>query len=79
MLAHARQILVSELTFALNVDEETAESRLDDVLAGKEVPVTRRRRAPASNGKKATTRKAPARKAAAGRTATPKKAAARRK
>jgi CarD family transcriptional regulator len=75
MLARARQILVSELTFALNVDEETAESRLDDVLAGKEVPVTRRRRSPSTNGKKAATRKAPARKAAA----APKKAAARRK
>jgi CarD family transcriptional regulator len=81
MLARARQILVSELTFALNVDEETAEARLDDVLAGREVKVTRTRRraAPASNGRKAT-KKAPARKAATGRkAATPKKAAARRK
>jgi CarD family transcriptional regulator len=33
MLAKARQILVSELTFALNVDEEEAESRLDEALA----------------------------------------------
>ena len=32
MLARARQILVSELTFALNVDEEAAEARLDEVL-----------------------------------------------
>jgi len=32
MLARARQILVSELTFALNVDEEAAEARLDAVL-----------------------------------------------
>jgi CarD family transcriptional regulator len=32
MLARARQILVSELTFALNVDEETAEDKLDEVL-----------------------------------------------
>jgi CarD family transcriptional regulator len=32
MLARARQILVSELTFALAVDEETAEDRLDEVL-----------------------------------------------
>lgn len=32
MLGKARQILVSELTFALNVDEETAETRLDEVL-----------------------------------------------
>src|SRR3954447_22952995 len=31
MLARARQILVSELTFALAVDEETAEDRLDEV------------------------------------------------
>ena len=84
MLARARQILVSELTFALNVDEETAEARLDDVLAGKEVKVTRTRRKaarPSPNG-----RKAPARKAASGAakparttTAKPKKAAARRK
>lgn len=32
MLNRARQILVSELTFALEVDEETAEKRLDEVL-----------------------------------------------
>jgi CarD family transcriptional regulator, regulator of rRNA transcription len=32
MLAKARQILVSELTFALNVDEEAAEGRLDKAL-----------------------------------------------
>jgi CarD family transcriptional regulator len=32
MLTRARQILVSELTFALNVDEETAEQRLNDAL-----------------------------------------------
>lgn len=32
MLARARQILVSELTFALAVDEEVAEDRLDEVL-----------------------------------------------
>jgi len=46
---------VSELTFALNVDEETAEERLDDVLAGKEVPVTTRpkKRAPAKTARKA--------------------------
>jgi CarD family transcriptional regulator len=69
MLARARQILVSELTFALNVDEETAEERLDDVLAGKEVPVTARpkKRAPA---------KTAIRKAAA---AKPQKAAASKK
>jgi CarD family transcriptional regulator len=32
MLSRARQILVSELTFALAVDEETAEQRLNDAL-----------------------------------------------
>ena len=32
MLSRARQILVSELTFALDVDEETAEKRLDEAL-----------------------------------------------
>ncbi len=32
MLSRARQILVSELTFALAVDEETAEQRLDEAL-----------------------------------------------
>ena len=32
MLNRARQILVSELTFALEVDEETAEQRLDEAL-----------------------------------------------
>jgi RNA polymerase-interacting CarD/CdnL/TRCF family regulator len=51
MLARARQILVSELTFALNVDEEAAEARLDEVLKSEDKP------APA--------KKAPAKKAAA--------------
>ncbi len=32
MLGRARQILVSELTFALNVNEEQAEKRLDEAL-----------------------------------------------
>ncbi len=32
MLNRARQILVSELTFALRVDEETAEKKLDEAL-----------------------------------------------
>jgi CarD family transcriptional regulator len=32
MLSRARQILVSELTFALAVDEATAEQRLNDAL-----------------------------------------------
>jgi len=56
MLARARQILVSELTFALNVEEEVAETRLDDVLAGRDVPV--RTRKPAA--KKSPAKKAPA-------------------
>jgi CarD family transcriptional regulator len=33
MLAKARQILVSELTFAINVPEEEAEKRLDEALS----------------------------------------------
>src|SRR3954470_5982282 len=41
MLARARQILVSELTFALAVDEETAEDKLDEVLG--KPPTTGRR------------------------------------
>ena len=32
MLTKARQILVSELTFAIGVDEEEAESKLDEAL-----------------------------------------------
>jgi CarD family transcriptional regulator len=68
MLARARQILVSELTFALNVDEEAAEGRLDDVLAGRDVPPVRRRRA---SGAKAPKRAA-AKKVAATKPATKK-------
>jgi len=33
MLANARQILVSELTFAINVSEAEAEAKLDEALA----------------------------------------------
>jgi CarD family transcriptional regulator len=33
MLAKARQILVSELIFAIQADEETAEAKLDEALA----------------------------------------------
>ena len=33
MLAKARQILVSELTFAIDVDEDEAQRRLDEALA----------------------------------------------
>ena len=76
MLARARQILVSELTFALNVDEEAAEARLDDVLAGRDVPVTPRKRA-----KKAAPRKAAGTKTAtaAKTTKAPAKTAAAKK
>jgi CarD family transcriptional regulator len=35
MLAKARQILVSELTFAIGVDEEAAEAKLDEALRKK--------------------------------------------
>jgi CarD family transcriptional regulator len=69
MLARARQILVSELTFALNVDEEAAESRLDDVLAGRDVP-------PPPKKKAAPAKKAPAEKAAAEKAPAAKKAPA---
>ena len=41
MLGKARQILVSELTFALKVDEETAEAKLDEVLGKGDAGVTR--------------------------------------
>ena len=61
MLARARQILVSELTFALNVDEEQAEARLDDVLAGRDVPVAAEEEG--RPAKKAPAKKAPAAKA----------------
>jgi CarD family transcriptional regulator, regulator of rRNA transcription len=77
MLARARQILVSELTFALNVDEEAAEARLDDVLAGRDVP-------PVKKAKKAATKKAPAKKSStakktASNGASATKAAAKKK
>src|SRR6476659_1255925 len=62
MLARARQILVSELTFALNVDEEAAESRLDDVLAGRDVPPPPKKKA-APAKKAPAVKKAPAEKA----------------
>ena len=54
MLARARQILVSELTFALNVDEEAAEARLDEVLKGEDKPPAPAKKAPA---KKAAAKK----------------------
>ena len=79
MLARARQILVSELTFALNVDEEAAEARLDDVLAGRDAPPPpKKKAAPAKKApavKKAAAEKAPAKKAAPAEKAPAKKAA----
>jgi CarD family transcriptional regulator len=77
MLARARQILVSELTFALNVDEETAESRLDDVLAGRDVPPPAKKKAPAKKAapaKAAAAEKAPVKKAAPAKKAAAEKA-----
>jgi CarD family transcriptional regulator len=88
MLARARQILVSELTFALNVDEEAAEARLDDVLAGRDEPPPPKKkaapkkapaaakRAPASDAVKA---KAPAEKAPAAKKESAPKAAPAKK
>ena len=72
MLLKARQILVSELTFALDVDEETAETRLDEVLASPEVVVKR------SGPKKASAKKAPAVKKAPAKKAPDKKAPAKK-
>jgi CarD family transcriptional regulator len=63
MLARARQILVSELTFALNVDEEAAEARLDDVLAGRDVPPPPKKKAAPAAKKAPAVKKAPAEKA----------------
>ena len=74
MLARARQILVSELTFALNVDEETAELRLDDVLAGRDVPIVKRSRKRSPAAKKAAKRP-PAAKKTPAKKSTPAKAA----
>jgi hypothetical protein len=73
MLGKARQILVSELTFALKLDEETAEAKLDEVLGKGEPAVaiddesmpdrTPVSKTPAKKAVKAA--KAPAAKAAA--------------
>ncbi len=76
MLAKARQILVSELTFALDVDEETAETQLDEVLASPEVPV--KKFAPKkSASKKVAPKKVPAKKSASKKAAS-KKAASKK-
>ena len=50
MLGKARQILVSELTFALKLDEETAEEKLDEVLGKGEPGRGDRRRVDAGPG-----------------------------
>jgi CarD family transcriptional regulator len=71
MLARARQILVSELVFALNVDEEAADARLDDVLAGRDTP-------PVKKAKKPSAKKPAAKKAAAPKKAAAKKAPAKK-
>jgi CarD family transcriptional regulator len=77
MLARARQILVSELTFALNVEEEAAESRLDDVLAGRDVPVSRARKKPAARKSANAPARSSAKKVASA--AKPAKSGARKK
>jgi CarD family transcriptional regulator len=79
MLARARQILVSELTFALNVDEEAAESRLDDVLEGRDVPVVKKVRKPAAKKTAASSKKPAAAKKAPAKAATRTKAAAKKR
>src|SRR5690349_5232289 len=78
MLARARQILVSELTFALNVDEEAAEARLDDVLAGRDVPPPPKKKA-APAKKAPAVKKAPAEKEPAVKKAPAEKAPAVKK
>ena len=75
MLARARQILVSELTFALNVDEEAAELRLDDVLAGRDKPAAKPAKAAAKTTK--ATKAAPKPVANGAEAAKPAKAAAK--
>ena len=78
MLARARQILVSELTFALNVDEEAAEARLDDVLAGRDVPPPPKKKA-APVKKAPAVKKEPAEKAPAAKKEPAEKAPAAKK
>ena len=70
MLGKARQILVSELTFALKMDEETAEAKLDEVLGKGDPVIDGRRRAgegPAGQGSRRPRRpRRPRRKKARG-------------
>jgi CarD family transcriptional regulator len=80
MLGKARQILVSELTFALKLDEETAEEKLDEVLGKGEPAVaiddeSMPARPPAA---KAPAKKAPAAKAAKAPAAKAAKAPAKK-
>jgi len=77
MLARARQILVSELTFALNVDEEAAEVRLDDVLAGRDKPAAKPAKAAAKTTKATKAKPAPAAANGTAEAAKPAKAAAK--
>jgi CarD family transcriptional regulator, regulator of rRNA transcription len=78
MLGKARQILVSELTFALKMDEETAEAKLDEVLGkGDPVPAAEGAapaKAAAKAPAKAAAKKAPAKKAPAKAAKAPAKA-----
>ena len=84
MLGKARQILVSELTFALDVDEEAAEAKLDEVLgktggtpAPKPIP-DRKPMVDPTVPKKAAVRRKPAEPAKApAKKAAAKKAAAK--
>ena len=78
MLAKAKQILVSELTFALNVDEEAAEARLDDVLAGRDAPPPPKKKA-APKKAPAVKKAAPAEKAPAAATRAPASGAVKAK
>jgi CarD family transcriptional regulator len=66
MLAKARQILVSELTFALNLDEEAAEARLDAVLSGEDQPAKKAAKKPAAKVAKAVAAPAKAASSRAG-------------
>jgi hypothetical protein len=66
---------VSELTFALNVDEEAAELRLDDVLAGRDKPAAKPAKAAAKTAK--ATKAAPKPVANGAEAAKPAKAAAK--
>jgi len=78
MLARARQILVSELTFALNVDEEAAEARLDEVLKSEDKPPAKKAPAKKAPAKKAPAEKAPVEKVVAEKAPAEKKTPAKK-